>query len=78
MSTDFNVVNHTRKTWWHLGQRMAAIHSFGLGSKDLEGAQFAAEVISVNLGDDLRIVSTEEVPGRYVEINWELWKRGAE
>lgn len=69
MSTDFNVVNHTKKTWWHLGQRMAMYYSFGYATKDPQGQGKAAFLIHENLGDDLRIVDTDEIPDGYQEID---------
>ena len=68
MSTDYNVVNHTKKTWWHLGQMMATTYSFGFGSLDLKGRSVVALLIDENLGDDLRIVETDSIPDDYAEI----------
>ncbi len=69
MSTDFNVVNHTNKTWWHLGQRMAITYSFGYGSRDLHGASSAGRLIEAHLGNDLRIVEVDSIPDGYIELS---------
>jgi hypothetical protein len=69
MSTDFNVVDDDKKTFWHLGQRMATTYSFGFGSTDHEGASNAAERIADRLqpGKSLRIVLTDDIPEGYSE-----------
>lgn len=69
MSTDFNVVNYTNKTWWHLGQRMATTYSFGYGSKDSHGASNASNLIVKYLGDELGIVDTDNIPDGYTELS---------
>ena len=69
MSTDFNVVDDEKKTYWHLGQRMSTVYSFGFGSTDHEGAANAAEMITDRLrpGKSLRIVLTDDIPEGYTE-----------
>ena len=73
MSTDFNVVDDEEKTFWHLGQRMSTVYSFGFGSRDHEGAAKAAELVAghLKIGKSLRIVLTDDIPEGYAELKKE-------
>lgn len=78
MSVDWTIVCDKCENYFHLGQDMSGICSFGYGSKDLNGRQIIANLISEHLSHHmfvesercLRIVLTDNIPINYKKIDW--------
>ena len=71
MSVDWTVVCDKSEIYFHLGQDMGGICSFGYGSKDYDGQQKVANLISEHLSTgNLRIVVTDDIPKNYTKIDW--------
>ena len=78
MSVDWTVVCDKCERYFHLGQDMGGICSFGYGSNDSDGQQKVADLISEHILHHmlveseafLRIVLTDNIPSTYKEIKW--------
>lgn len=56
MSTDWDAVCFTCRTYTHLGQRFTSGPTFGYGTDDAPGRLEAAEFVSEHVYHDLRIM----------------------
>lgn len=70
MSVDWNIIDRKTKTYCHLGQSMGQFNSFGYGSKDEQGREFAGKYIQqhIDYDNNLQVCLTDNIPEDYTEI----------